>query len=328
MRCEAQSNPPAGSAPRQIKVHGTPHGTPQEDRLNPLGILLGISAAVFWGAYLAMSRAGVGMGLDGYDVAFIRFAVGGVLMLPWFLMNSPHTLGGVGWGRGIALALTAGPLFILLTVAGYFFAPLAHGAVIQPSTSMVATAAMAVFLFGERVGPARTLGLAVVVIGLVVVSGQGLFHASLETPIGDAMFAAAGLLWAIFTVLGKRWGISPVAATAAVSVLSCAVMVPGYLATVGLSKLAAVPWEILLTQIVVQGALAGVVAMLCYTRAVQLLGAGRAAIFPALVPVSAIVVGIPVAGEFPTASQFAGLAVVTTGMLIALGVLRLPRLRQ
>ena len=74
--------------------------------------------------------------------------------------------------------------------------------------------------------------------------------------------------------------------------------------------------------------LAGVAAMLCYTRAVQLLGAGRAAIFPALVPVTAIVVGIPLTGEFPTPSQFAGLAVVTLGMLVALGVVRLPLLRQ
>lgn len=315
MRSDASTKPVGG-----LPMH--------EDRLSPLGIVLGCSAALFWGGYLAMSRAGVTVGLDGYDVAFIRFAVCGALMLPWLLFNKPLSLGGVGWGRGIALALTAGPVFVLLTVAGYFFAPLAHGAVIQPSTSMVATAALAVWLFGERVGPARTFGLIMVVVGLAVVSGQGLFQASLETPIGDAMFAAAGLLWAFFTVLGKRWGVSPVAATAAVSVLSCAVIVPAYLAIVGLSKFAALPWEYLLAQIVVQGALAGVAAMLCYTRAVQLLGAGRAAIFPALVPVTAIVVGIPLTGEFPTPSQFAGLAVVTLGMLVALGVLRLPLLRQ
>ncbi len=316
MRSDASTKPAGGTAP------------PVEDRLSTLGIVLGSSAAIFWGAYLAMSRAGVSLGLDGYDVAFIRFAVGGALMLPWLLFNKPLSLAGVGWGRGIALALTGGLPFVLLTVTGYFFAPLAHGAVIQPSTAMVATAILAAWMFGERVGPARTMGLAVVVGGLAVISGQGLFEATLETPIGDAMFAAAGLLWAIFTVLGKRWGVGPVQATAVVSVLSCAAIVPAYLATVGLSKFAALPWELLLAQIVVQGALAGVTAMLCYTRAVQLLGAGRAAIFPALVPVAAIVVGIPVAGEFPTAVQLTGLAVVTAGMLIALGVVRVPLLRQ
>lgn len=37
--------------------------------------------------------------------------------------------------------------------------------------------------------------------------------------------------------------------------------------------------------------------------------------FVTVSPVADIVVGIPVAGEFPTASQFAGLAVVTLCML-------------
>lgn len=316
MRTDARLKPAVGVLP--IQAGG----------LSPLGILLGCSAAMFWGAYLAMSRAGVSLGLDGYDVAFIRFAVCGALMLPWLLFNQPLSLGGIGWGRGIALALTAGPAFVLLTVAGYFFAPLAHGAVIQPSTSMVATAILAVVMFKERIGPAGILGLIVVVGGLVTVSGPGLLEASADTPIGDAMFATAGLLWAIFTVLGKRWGVSPVAATAAVSVLSCAVMVPAYLVVVGLSKFAALPWEYLLAQILIQGALAGVAAMLCYTRAVQLLGAGRASIFPAMVPVAAIIIGIPLAGEFPTGLQFAGLAVVTMGMLIALGVVRVPGVRR
>jgi drug/metabolite transporter (DMT)-like permease len=69
----------------------------------------------------------------------------------------------------------------------------------------------------------------------------------------------------------------------------------------------------------VQGVLSGVVAVILFTRAVALLGASSAAIFPALVPAATILIGIPVAGEWPTAGQWLGLAVVSGGLLIAVG---------
>lgn len=306
----------------EIPANASEAVPPPADRLNPVGIALGICAAVFWGSYLSMARAGVGIGMDGFDVAFIRYTVAGLIMLPWLLMHRPFSLSGIGWGRGILLALTAGPPFVLLSVAGYFYAPLAHGAVILPSMGMVATAILASLMFGERVGLVRGFGLAIVIVGLVIVSGAGLFGLSAQALIGDLLFASAGFLWAVFTVLGKRWGVSPLAGTAVVSVLSGMVMVPTYLATVGLGKLAAIPPGMLLAQAVVQGVLVGIGALFAYTRAVQLLGPGRAAVFPALVPACAILLGIPIAGEWPTVTQIAGLAVVTFGMLVALGVVK------
>ena len=53
----------------------------------------------------------------------------------------------------------------------------------------------------------------------------------------------------------------------------------------------------LATQALVQGLLSGVVAVFAYGRAVARLGAARAAVFAAMVPAVAILLGIPVAGE-------------------------------
>jgi drug/metabolite transporter (DMT)-like permease len=68
--------------------------------------------------------------------------------------------------------------------------------------------------------------------------------------------------------------------------------------------------------------LSGVVAVILFTRAAELLGPARAAIFPALVPGAAILIGIPVAGEWPNAWQIAGLALVSLGLLVAIGVVK------
>jgi drug/metabolite transporter (DMT)-like permease len=136
------------------------------------------------------------------------------------------------------------------------------------------------------------------------------------------MFVVGGLMWAGFTVLQKRWALGPLQATAAVSVLSGLVYAPLYLALVGMDRIIALPWPMILGQVLVQGLLSGVVAVIAFSRAVQILGAGKAAIFPALVPAVAILVGIPVAGEWPTELQLLGLGLVTAGLFVALGLLK------
>jgi drug/metabolite transporter (DMT)-like permease len=288
------------------------------------GAALGIAAAMIWGAYLAMARAGISSGLVSSDIALIRYGVAGLIMLPWLLRHDPLSLAGVGVWRSLALATFAGPLFILIGAGGYRFAPLAHGAVLQPAAVTVGAMIAATILFGERMTAARVIGSGTILCGLAVIAGPDLFHASATTPVGDAMFIAAGVMWAIFSILSKRWGVTPVAATAVVSVLSAVIYVPVYLLTTGVGHLAAISTNILVPQILVQGVLSGVVAVIAYSRAVQLLGPGRAAVFPALVPAAAIMIGVPIVGEWPTSLHAAGLAVVTTGLLISIGVLRRP----
>ena len=295
-------------------------------RLSPeaKGMLFGLAAAVIWGAYLAMAKAGVSAGLLPSDIAFVRYAVAGLIMLPWLMRHGIGSFGGVGWARAVVLATLAGPLFILVGVGGYAFAPLAHGAVLQPAALTIGSLVLATIVLGDRPTIGRIVGVGVILAGLVVIAGPGLLVTQSLTPIGDAMFITAGLMWAVFAILTKRWSIAPLAATAAVSVLSAAVYAPAYLATAGLDRILAAPATMIVAQVIVQGVLSGVVAVIAFSKAAQLIGAARAAVFPALVPAVAIVLGVPVAGEVPTALQLAGLAVVSAGLLIALDIVELP----
>ncbi len=88
---------------------------------------------------------------------------------------------------------------------------------------------------------------------------------------------------------------------------------------------ASLPVATLAIQVLVQGLLAGVLSVIAYTHAVRLIGAARAAVFPALVPAAAILIGIPVAGEWPTGLQWVGLSLVSAGLLVAIGVVRIGR---
>ncbi len=122
----------------------------------------------------------------------------------------------------------------------------------------------------------------------------------------------------------RRWRLPPLPATAAVAVLSGALVVPAYLATGGAARVLAQPGEFAV-QAVAQGLLAGVAATLTYSVAVARLGAARAGVFPSLVPAAAVVLGVPLLGEWPTAPQAAGVAVASAGLVLAVGVVRVRR---
>jgi len=284
-------------------------------------IALGLFAALIWGGYLAYSRYGVTQGLEPPDFALLRYGVAGVVMLPWLLRRGFFTLAGVGWPRGLALTFFAGPLFMLLLSAGYLFAPLAHGTVIPPSMMTISTILLAGFLLGDWPTKSRMIGIGVIVTGLAFVAGGGLLTGKGElTWLGDLLFATAAPLWAVFTVLQRRWGHTPMQATAVMSVLSMLFLLPPFVLFAGFDRLLAIPLHDLILQIVIQGVFSGVLAVVAFAVAVSILGASRAAVFPALVPSAGILVGIPLTGEWPAPLQWIGIVLVTVGLIAAMGV--------
>lgn len=285
------------------------------------GILCGIGAALIWGAYLAYSRLGVTQGLLPPDFAMLRFGVAGLIMLPYLARRGLFTLAGVGLWRSLALTACAGPVFMLIVSGGYLYAPLPHGAVIPPSVMTVSSMVLAALVLRDRPSKARIAGVGIILVGLACVAGGGLMSGKGElTWLGDICFAFAGFCWAVFTVLQKRWGLDPLQATASMSVLSLILLLPPFVIWWSFEPILALPPSQLAIQIVIQGVLAGVVAVVAFAAAVVVLGASRAALFPALVPGSAILIGIPITGEWPTMLQWIGIAVVTLGLIAALGV--------
>jgi drug/metabolite transporter (DMT)-like permease len=111
-------------------------------------------------------------------------------------------------------------------------------------------------------------------------------------------------------------------AIAVVSFLSLVVILPGYLAWYGLEHLRARPPFPMAMQALVQGLMQGVVALTAYSQAIRVLGVSRAVLFPAMVPAVSILVGIPIVGEVPNATQITGLLLVTIGLMSAIGALR------
>src|SRR5436309_1013855 len=275
-----------------------------------LGVACGAGAALFWALGFVAARQGVTSGLSPLVIALHRFAWPGLALLPLVAKNNFADLRVMGLRRGAALALFGGLPIALLSYVGYVLVPLGHGAVIQPSCAALGGLVLARLVLKEPLPPRRILGAAAIVAGLLVIGAEALQTIGAHGLVGDFLFVAAGSFFAVFGVLLRRWRIGAIRATAVTSVLSLAglpilLFSFGDMLTAGLYENA--------MQALVQGVLAGAGAIYLFTRAVVLLGASRAVLFPSLVPPFTLLIGYLTIGEAPSVAQLAGLVIVIIG---------------
>lgn len=284
-----------------------------------VGIALGILAALIWGGYLAYTRAGIVNGVSANEMTLLRFAVAAIIMLPWSIGHLGLIKQHLTLAKALVLTLTAGPLFILLGAGGYEYAPLALGATIQPAVITLTGIFLGTWILGEKLTSTQIFGVFTLIIGTCMVAfydKSQIVALTAQTLQGMLMFVAAGILWALFSYFCKRWAIPPLVATATVASLSAMVYVPIYLWTYGITKLVAIPASTLITQGLVQGVLSGVVAVLAYSKVVQIMGVGKASMFPALVPSVAVLFGVFLVDEMPTYLQCCGVIISLFGFAL------------
>ena len=289
------------------------------------GYLAAAGTVAIWSGFILVSRMGGKTALTPYDVLALRLGTAALLLLP-FAGSLPA---GAWRDRKLwILALAGGLLYGLLVYAGFKSAPAAHGAILLPGLQPFLIAAVAWTITGARPGRGRMLGLAGIGVGIACVATPYFIGGwSAATVQGDALFLGASLVWAIYSVLAKRWGYSAWTLTRFVALASALLFLPVY--ALWLPKaLSEVPTSMLLVQGLYQGIGPTIVAMLLFLKAVEILGPERTGAMIALVPVLAGVAAAPLLGEPLTASLLAGLAFVSAGAFIAARPLPTPQRSQ
>jgi drug/metabolite transporter (DMT)-like permease len=285
---------------------------PSQTRSVAIGIACGIGAAVFWAAGFVAARHGIDIGFTPADLTFHRCFWAGLVLLPLAWRDGLRDLNGVGWGRGVLLTFLGAIGISYSSYSGFLLVPLGHGGIIQPSTAALLGLVLSALVLHERLPPRRAAGAAVIVAGLVVIGGEAIATIGRHGVAGDLLFVLAGTFFGTFGMLLRKWRVPATRATVVVSVVSLAIL-PIFAAVEGFGRIAALGlWENLL-QALLQGLLAGPGAIYLFTRSVVLLGAGRASVFPTLVPPCVLLIGWIALGSVPSLLQIVGLAIVLIG---------------
>jgi drug/metabolite transporter (DMT)-like permease len=282
-------------------------------RLAVVGMLF---CVLIYGSNFAISRHAVLNGLTTGDLVMLRFLTAGLLLLPLFLRNGGFAdCAGIGWRRGLLVTVMSGLPMTLLMIGGLALAPAAHGATITPGTVLVVGAVASIVLLGARATPMLVGGIAVALLGLACIGYASSAGGGPDLLRGDLMFLCAGLVWGLYPTMLQRWRIDGLTATAVLSVVSMLLFAPWYLATGG--AFWTKPLAVILFHAFNQGVLNVIVGLWIWAWAANVLGAGAAGRFPALIPVVGTLVAIPLLGEWPKELQLVGMALVVAGLALS-----------
>jgi drug/metabolite transporter (DMT)-like permease len=283
------------------------------------GIAVGLVAASIGALYTVFARWGMAHGLSSPDLTVLRFGVAGILMLPVMVVACRRDVAQftTRWRVWVLMALLAGTPFGLLMFGALQFAPPSHAAVFPFTAMSVMGMVLGAVVLGDRMTLRRIVGIAVVLTGLVLVSGVDASSLTLRASIGDAMFLAAGTFWAGFGIVLRKHRLDPLLATAVISISALFTYVPAYFWLTGGQGLVLVAPIVFWTEVLVQGVIAGAGTLYTYSKMVSLLGPSRAAVFPALAPGLAALMAWPVLGHVPAPMETMGLVMVMTGLIVS-----------
>src|SRR4051794_13916175 len=206
-----------------------------------LGILAMLGAVAIYGANFGISRHALLNGLTPDDLVALRYGIAGTLLLPVFIRRGVADCAGIGWRRGILLAIMSGVPMALLMNTGLAMAPASHAAAIGPGTVTVIGVIGSMVLFGVKPSRPIVIGIGVVLAGLAAIGVAGSRTGGPSIVVGDLLFLATDLLWGFYPLLLQKWNVGAMTSTAIVSVLSL-VYIPVYVLLLTPRILAVDPW--------------------------------------------------------------------------------------
>jgi len=285
-----------------------------------VGVACGLVVPFIWGGWIVASRFGVLNALTPFDVAALRVGVAAIIVFPLFAMRG---FAGLPLWKGAVVSFGVGAPFALTSFGGMSLAPVIHAGVLTNGSMPIFAAILGYFWLREHPTRPQLFGLLLIVAGAAMLGGDSFsINAPAQQWLGDLLLVGAGLCFAIYMTVLRRWNVTFVQAVIAIPIISSAVYIPIWVLFLpsGLLNFDVLPpWQEVALQAVYQGVVASFIVVMLITRATQSIRATTMAVFLAGAPALAVLLGVALLDEVPSAIAWTGLVVTTIGMILAVG---------
>ena len=187
-----------------------------------------MTAAFLW----AVSFVAVKVALDEVPplvVVTVRLLISAACFLPWVLATGgTRGIDRRGGARLFILSLFGTSLHYATQTVGLQYTTASNGSV-YTTTGPITILLLSALVLGERITLRKALGVAVAMVGVVVVMGAETFRSFEFGNIkGDLLILASIVMWGLFTVFGKTMTdeLGAFRVTAWVTILGAVTMVP------------------------------------------------------------------------------------------------------
>ncbi len=281
--------------------------------------------ATLWGTFPATGKLAV----EDFSPVFlsaVRAVIASAFLVLLLLRSGAETIRGLGPGSiraFVVLGVCGLVLSMQLSYIGYAYTTAANAAILQAATPVLVALGARAYL-GERLRRRQQAGVAVSALGvLVVVTGGRLWTLRAEDLRAGDFITMIGLVaWTTYTLYGKRivTAHSPALTTTAAYLAGTAVLVVEAALTAPLLPRPVLTstraWAVVLYQ-----AIFGAVAHIWWYRAVERVGASRAAVFMNLTPIVGIALAAALLNEPVGAGELLGVLLVLAGVALTTGTM-------
>ncbi len=285
-----------------------------------LAIACVLAAVTIWGGWMSATRIAATQGVAPIDVAFMRYAVPALMLLPVWMATLRKLVHAPVWS--LIAMLGWGAPFLWLVTASLEKSNVIYMATIVPCTMPIFAVLAEKVLFNIALDKKQLIGFSligtaafiVVLSALLGATGIDLYSLMLM------LLAAAG--WACYVISFKHTGLTAAQGAAWVCVASTVIIVLIKLFLGG--PFLPLTTDQLIFNAVAQGFLSGFVAVILYTIAIGRLGSARAASFSVLMPVLGALFAWLWLAEVPLWTDLLALGFGTVGVAVINGIVKLP----
>lgn len=285
------------------------------------GIGLAVLAALIWSGNFIVARA-VHKEISPGQLAFYRWVAATVLLSPfafrifiheWTLLKKhlPYLF----W-----LSLTGISLFNTFVYIGGHHTSAINLALIGTTSSPIFANILARIFLKEKFSAAKLAGMLICIAGILLLLSKGKWSnlMSLHFSEGDAWVLLAALSFAIYNIFVRKRPalISPVNLLFSSFLLGTILLIPFFIWETGLNK--PVEWDPEMAGVILYLALgASIVSFFIWNKAIQILGAGRTALFGNLIPVFSSLEAVFILDEEFTLVHVISMVIVLVGLVVA-----------
>ncbi len=275
-------------------------------------IISALAAVSIWGWWMSATRVAATEGIEPIDVAFLRYSIPAILLLPVWLPTLRKLRGAPVWA--LLAMLGWGAPFLWSVTASVQTANVVYLATIVPCTMPLFAMAAERIFFNFRPGINQLAGFSLIAVAALIVMVSALLGSEgIDLRSLALMLIAAGG-WACYVVAFRHTGLTAAQAAVWVCIMSTVVIVVIKLFTGG--EFLPLTREQLIFNAFAQGFVSGLVAVLLYTFAIGRLGSARAASFGVLVPAIGALISWLWLAEQPTGMNLTALILGTLGVAI------------
>jgi drug/metabolite transporter (DMT)-like permease len=257
--------------------------------------------ATLWGTFPATGKLAVA-DFPPVFLTAVRGVIASAFLIALLVRAGAETARGLG-PDSIRAFVTLGVLGLAMSTQlsyfGYAYTTAANAAILQSATPVLVALGARAYL-GERLRRRQQAGVAISALGVLVVVTRGrLWMLRLEEVRAGDFITLVGLVaWMSYTVYGKRVILthSPALTTTAAYVAGTGILVVEALLTAPLFPRPALT-SVRAWSVVLYHALLGAVAHIWWYRAVERVGASRAAVFMNVTPIVGVVMATTLLAE-------------------------------